>query len=551
MQASRDWPDPGLVRGSRSCNTDALRRNERRGAWGGLSSMTVKRIPRGLPFLLVLLVCVPARGAAVAIRIQADEPGPVISRYIYGHFLEHLGRAVYDGVWVGPDSDIPNRNGLRADVVDALSALEIPVIRWPGGCYADEYHWRTGIGVPARPVTINMSWGGVEESNAFGTHEFFALVEALGADAYIAGNLGTGSAQEMVEWLEYMTSPTNSTLAELRRANGRDEPWQVPFFGVGNESWGCGGQMRPAYYADLYKQVAEFLGASGQRLVRVASGGYDARTDWTETLSQIESNIEGISHHYYTTPSGIWESKGSATGFGEDEWISTLWRALRVESHIEAQEAVLEVNDPEGNIGIYLDEWGTWYDPTPGASALYQQNTLRDALVAALHFHVFHRHAARVHMANIAQTVNVLQAMILTRGDAMLLTPTYHVFEMYKPFQDATFLPLVFDETPMYEHADYSVPAVSATAARGADGRLYASVANLDPAEPAEVTIEVAGAALRNASAEILTANAIDGHNTFQAPNAVVPESFDDFELDGSRLTLRLPAKAIVMIGFD
>src|SRR5690606_27186743 len=393
-----------------------------------------------------------ARAAEVTGTIHVDEPGPRISRYLYGHFLEHLGRAVYDGVWVGPDSPIPNRNGLRADVLDALKALEIPVIRWPGGCYADEYRWRTGIGPrDERPVTINMSWGGVEETNAFGTHEFFALAEAIGAEAYIAGNLGTGSAREMVEWLEYMTSPSRSTLAEERRANGRDEPFRVPFFGVGNESWGCGGQMRPAYYADLYRQTAEFLEVRGERLMKIASGGYDARTDWTEELSRIEQNIDGISHHYYTTPTGVWERKGSATEFGEDQWISTLARALRVEDHIAAQEAVLERNDPEGRIGIYLDEWGTWYDPTSGASALWQQNTLRDALVAALHFHVFHRHAERVRMANIAQTVNVLQAMILTEDDAMILTPTYHVFHMYIPFQDATFLPVSFEEAPVYE----------------------------------------------------------------------------------------------------
>jgi alpha-N-arabinofuranosidase len=515
---------------------------------GGRGTIAV----RACVLLYGFLAGVSAQAAEVTIRMHVDEPGAVISRYIYGHFLEHLGRAVYDGVWVGVDSDIPNENGLRADVLEALRALQIPVIRWPGGCYADEYHWRTGIGARQdRPVTINMSWGGVEESNVFGTHEFFALLEAIGADAYIAGNLGTGSPGEMVDWLEYMTSPANSTLAELRRANGREEPWRVPFFGVGNESWGCGGQMRPAYYADLYRQTAEFLGVRGETLIKVASGGYDARTDWTETLSQIESNIDGISHHYYTTPSGVWARKGNATGFGEDEWISTLWRALRVESHIEAQEAVLEINDPEGDIGIYLDEWGTWYDPTPGASALYQQNTLRDALVAALHFHVFHRHAERVHMANIAQTVNVLQAMILTSGDAMVLTPTYHVFRMHIPFQDATFLPLTFDETPMYEHADYSVPAVSATAARGTDGRLYASVANLDPREAAEVTIRVAGAAPRNAAAQILTADEIDAHNRFESPNAVVPVPFDDFDLDGATLTLRLPVKAIVVIGFD
>ena len=493
-------------------------------------------------------LAVPA--AEVSGTIRADEPGSQISRYLYGHFLEHLGRAVYDGVWVGPDSPIPNQNGLRTDVVEALKALQIPVIRWPGGCYADEYHWRTGIGAPDdRPVTINMSWGGVEETNAFGTHEFFALLEATGADAYIAGNLGTGSAREMVEWLEYMTSPTRSTLAEDRRANGRDEPWRVPFFGVGNESWGCGGQMTPEYYVNLYKQTAEFLEARGQRLLRIASGGYDARTDWTEALSRIEQNIDGISHHYYTTPTGVWTRKGNATGFPEEQWISTLARALRVENHIAAQEAVLAANDPENRIGIYLDEWGTWYDPTPGASALWQQNTLRDAMVAALHFHVFHRHAERLRMANIAQTVNVLQAMILTEGERMVLTPTYHVFEMYIPFQDATYIPVRFaEELPTYSLGDYTVPAVSATAARGADGRFHVSLANLDPAEEAEVTLAIEGAVPGNASAEILTAARMDAHNTFETPEAVRPEPFTEFSVEGGVLRVDLPAKSIVMI---
>jgi len=498
---------------------------------------------------LALFGWISTQAAEVTIRIETEDPGPVISRYLYGHFLEHLGRAVYDGVWVGTDSSIPNQNGLRSDVLGALKALQVPVVRWPGGCYADEYHWKTGVGPrEERPITVNMSWGGVEETNAFGTHEFFEFVEALGADAYIAGNLGTGSAREMVEWLEYMTSPTESTLAESRRANDRTEPWQVPFFGVGNESWGCGGNMRPAYYADLYRQTAEFLQARGQRLRKIASGGYDARTDWTETLSQIDANIDGISHHYYTTPTGIWAAKGSATDFEEDQWISTLWRALRVEDHIAAQEAILEENDPEGDIGLYFDEWGTWYDPTPGASALFQQNTLRDAMVAALHFHVFHRHAERVHMANIAQTVNVLQAMILTDDDAMVLTPTYHLFKMYIPFQDATFLPVSVDELPTYSHADYSVPAVSATAARDPDGNRYVSVANLDPHETAEITLETPDTIVRNPAATILTANEMASHNSFDAPDTVAPRPFDDLSIDGNTLNLTLPAKSIVMI---
>jgi alpha-N-arabinofuranosidase len=499
--------------------------------------------------LLALFVHGSAQAAQVTIRIDASQPGPVISRYVYGQFMEHLGRDIYDGVWVGPDSPIPNRNGLRLDVLEALEDIRVPVIRWPGGCYADEYHWRNGVGAPdARPVTLNMSWGGVEESNAFGTHEFFELVEAIGADAYIAGNLGTGSAREMAEWLEYMTSDSRSTLAELRRANGRDEPWRVPFFGVGNESWGCGGNMRPEYYADLFRQTAEFLKARDGRPRKIASGGHTALTEWTETLSRIRTNIDGISHHYYTTPSGVWAAKGSATEFAEDEWISTLYRALRVEDHIAAQEAILERNDPEGRIGLYFDEWGTWYDATRGASALYQQNTLRDAFVAALHFHVFHRHAARVRMANIAQTVNVLQAMVLTQGDALVLTPTYHVFKMYVPFQDAVSLPVSYDELPDYVLGEYRVPTLSATAARGTDGKLYASVANLHPREAAEIALYVSGASLGSSSAQVLTAEAMNSHNTFASPATVQPQPFDRLRGGADTLTFTLPAKAIVMI---
>ena len=505
-----------------------------------------------LVLVAAALAWAPCFSAEVSLRIRADEPGPEISRYLYGQFMEHLGRDIYGGIWVGPDSAIPNRDGLRTDVLDALTDLQIPVIRWPGGCYADEYHWQNGIGPrDERPVTINLSWGGVEESNAFGTHEFFALTEAIGADAYIAGNLGTGSAQEMVDWLEYLTSPTNSTLAQQRRANGRDAPYRVPFFGVGNESWGCGGQMRPEYYVDLYKQAAEFLRVPGQRLFRIASGGYDARTDWTEALSRIAENIDGISHHYYTTPTGVWAAKGSATEFGEDQWISTLARALRVDDHISAQEAVLARNDPNGRIGIYLDEWGTWYDETPGTSALWQQNTLRDAIVAALHFHVFHRHAERLRMANIAQAINVLQAMILTDDDAIVLTPTYHVFRMYIPFQGATYLPVTAEASPTYSLGDYSVPAVSATAARGQDGRLYASIASLDPDEEVDITLLIEGAAPRNVSAEILTAPAMNAHNTFDAPDTVQPEAFGDIRIDSGSLQLTLPAKSIVMIAMD
>ena len=411
----------------------------------------------------------------VRVTIRADQPGPQISRYIYGQFAEHLGHGIYEGVWVGENSPIPNINGYRNDVVQALRNLHVPLVRWPGGCFADEYHWRDGIGPrEQRPVRINTHWGGVPETNAFGTHEFMAFAEIIGADVYINGNLGSGTPQEMAEWLEYMTTDKPSTLGNLRRQNGREAPWRVHFWGIGNETWGCGGNMRPEFSADLHRQYATFLKAPpGMRPQIVATGGNDAGTRWVDVLSEMINprDMAGISHHFYTTPSGIWERKGPSTGFGEDQWISTLAQTMRMDGFIRNNARILERRDPENRVGLYIDEWGTWYDPEPGREPgfLYQQNTLRDGLVAALNFNIFHAHADRVRMANNAQMVNVLQAMILTDGPRMVLTPTYHAFEMYIPFQDATSLPTEV-RAPRYRLGNYNVPAVSVSAARNPQG---------------------------------------------------------------------------------
>jgi alpha-N-arabinofuranosidase len=349
--------------------------------------------------------------------LRADQPQGTINRNIYGQFAEHLGRLIYGGLWVGEDSPIPNTRGLRNDVVAALKRLNVPVLRWPGGCFADEYHWRDGIGPRSqRPRRPNASWGGVD-TNAFGTHEFLDLCEMLGAEPYINGNLGTGTTQEMMEWIEYMTSDSDSALANLRRQNGRDKPWKVPFFAVGNESWGCGGEMRPEFYADEYRRYATFIkNYSGNHVQKLAVGPHDDYYNWTEVLmSQAARQMQGLSLHYYTLPTGDWGHKGSATEFGEKEWHATLVRALRIEEFIEKHSAIMDKYDPQKKVGLMVDEWGTWYDPEPGKDmgALYQQNSLRDAVVAALNLNIFNRHSDRVQMANIAQMVNVLQAMIL------------------------------------------------------------------------------------------------------------------------------------------
>ena len=507
-----------------------------------------------LALAAMLALCAGATAAGTRLVVRPDAPGPVIHRNIYGQFAEHLGTGVYEGLWVGPQSKVPNVRGWRKDVVQALKALKVPLVRWPGGCFADEYHWRDGIGPRhRRPVKVNSNWGGVPENNAVGTHEFFDLVEQLGAEAYVNGNLGTGSAQEMAEWLEYMTATGHSTLAELRRRHGRDKPFRVHYFAVGNEAWGCGGNMRPEYYADQFRQVATFLKTPpDNRPVLIASGGTGDQTAWTAALSQGVPGVDAISHHAYTLPTGNWEHKGPAVGFSEAQWLATLAHTRQIDAFIASNTAVLDRNDPKKRIGFYFDEWGSWYDPEPGSNPgfLVQRNTLRDALLAALHFHVFHAHAERVKMSNVAQMVNVLQAMIQTGRDTLALTPTYHAFALYTPFQDATSLPATLENNPVYRVGTAEMPALSATAARGKDGRLYVGLVNARANEPAELTLEVGCAAPRAVRGQVLTAAAMDSQNELGKPPQVVPAAFEAQAVDG-RLTLKLPARSIVVVAVD
>ena len=487
----------------------------------------------------------------VSLTVRADQPKGTINRNIYGQFAEHLGRLIYEGLWVGEDSAIPNTRGLRNDVVAALKELHIPVLRWPGGCFADEYHWRDGIGPrDQRPRRPNASWGGVD-TNAFGTHEFMDLCEMLGADAYINGNVGSGSPQEMMEWIEYMTSDSDSTLANLRRRNGRDKPWRVPYFAVGNETWGCGGNMRPEYYADVYRRYATFIkNHSGNHIQKLAVGASDENYNWTEVMmSQAARYMNGLSLHYYTLPTGNWGHKGSATQFDEKEWHSTLVRTLRMEEFIQKHSAIMDKYDPQKRVGLMVDEWGTWYDPGPGKNmgALYQQNTLRDAVVAGINLNIFNNHSDRVQMANIAQMVNVLQAMVLTDKEKMVLTPTYYVFRMYRVHQGATLIPIDLS-APEYKMDQAGVPAVSASASRDKDGKLHLSVVNLDPNRPAEITTKVAGSAVRSVTGEVLTAPAMNAMNTFASPNAIKPSSFSGYKVQDSQVTLTVPPKSVVVL---
>ncbi|CUI04818.1 alpha-N-arabinofuranosidase [Massilia antarctica] len=505
---------------------------------------------------LVTISAWPAFAAnQVSVTIDAGKPGAVINKNVYGQFAEHLGTGIYEGMYVGTGSKIPNTKGWRNDVVGALKQLHVPLVRWPGGCFADEYHWKDGVGPRAkRPVKVNTNWGGVEESNAVGTHEFFDLVDLLGADAYVNGNLGSGSVQEMADWVEYMTSDSKSSLANLRRKNGHEKPFKVAYFAIGNEAWGCGGNMTPEHYTNLYRNYETMLKAPKEsRPLMIASGGNDDDTKWTDVISKnAKAQTTGISFHYYTIPTGKWEGKGAAPGFAEPHWISTLANTLKIESMIKSNVAVLDKNDPEKKLGLYVDEWGTWYDVETGTTPgfLYQQNTLRDAVVAALNFNIFHQHADRVRMTNIAQMVNVLQAMILTEKDKMLLTPTYHAFHMYVPFQDATSLPVTVADDKAYTLGDTTIPGISASAARAKDGKLYLSLVNTNPGQPADVVVNVAGKQLASANGQVLTATAMDAHNTFQNPQAIKPAPFSA-KASGGKLTVTVPAKAVVVVALE
>ena len=509
-----------------------------------------------LPILVLLVVAAASGQTGEPVRaeltIRADQPQATINRNIYGHFAEHLGRLIYDGVWVGEGSPIPNTRGIRNDVVAALKALQVPVLRWPGGCFADEYHWRDGIGPrDQRPKRLNTNWGGVIETNAFGTHEFMDLAEQIGAAPYISANVGTGTPQEMKDWVEYMTSDTDSDLANLRRKNGRARPWTVPYVGVGNETWGCGGNMRPEYYADQFRRFATFVkDQSGNHITRIASGASDDNYTWTDVmLSRAARQMQGYSLHYYTLPTGNWNKKGSATVFGEAEWFATLQRALRMDEFIRKHQEIMDKYDPEKRVGLAVDEWGTWYDPEPGTpgSGLFQQNSLRDALVAAINFDIFHSHADRVRMANIAQMVNVLQAVILTQGAKMVLTPTYHVFEMYKVHQGATSIPVELT-APEYRFGQAAMPSLHATASKDASGRIHLSLVNLDPNRSAQVTMKVAGATPAVVSGRVLTAAAMNAINAFDKPAAVTPAPFTAFQTQGAQVALTLPSKSVVVL---
>ena len=514
----------------------------------------MKRVIFSATIALAFATSATAAGNVKA-TIHADKAGAKINREIYGQFSEHLGSCIYGGLWVGEGSQIPNINGYRKDVFDALKALKIPVMRWPGGCFADDYHWMDGIGPKdQRPSLRNNNWGGTIEDNSFGTHEFLNLCEMLGCEPYISGNVGSGTVKEMAQWVEYMTSDGDTPMARLRRANGRDKAWKVKYFGIGNEAWGCGGNMTPEYYSNEYRKFNTYLRNQGENRL------------WTKVLMEnIGRQMNGISLHYYTC-SGWNGPKGSAINFDNDQYYWALGKCLEIEEVIKKHKAIMDEKDPEGKIGLLVDEWGTWWDEEPGTipGHLYQQNALRDAFVAALSLNVFHKYTDRVKMANIAQVVNVLQSMILTDQEGtghMVLTPTYHVFEMYTPFQEATYLPLDLESEIMAVSKGYykekkeakdegyrPCPMLSASAAKTTDGSLVLAITNVSLDKDQTIDFNIEGYSAKTVSGRILTSKKADDYNDFNHPDVVAPKAYNDAKLKKGVLTVMVPAKSIIVL---
>ncbi len=487
------------------------------------------------------------------IVINSDLGKNTINPNIYGHFAEHLGRCVYDGFYVGEkNTKIPNTNGLRTDIIEALKKLKVGVLRWPGGCFADTYHWKDGIGPKSsRPSMLNVWWGGVTEDNSFGTHDFLNLCEAIGTQPYLAANVGSGTVQELIDWTRYVNFDSGSPMSDLRKQNGREKPWNVKYWGVGNETWGCGGNMKPEYYANLYRQYATFMTnwSNDSKIFRIASGANSSDFNWTEVLMRdIPHNmLEGMALHHYSVID--WNKKGSAIEFSEKEYFTTMEQALKMEELVTKHSTIMDKYDPEKKIALVVDEWGGWYNVEPGTNGafLFQQNTMRDAMIAGTTLNIFHNHCDRVRMANLAQTINVLQAVILTQGEKMILTPTYHVMEMYNVHQGATQLPIDL-KTEKYALDGKQLPAVSASASRDKNGLVHISLVNINPNQPQTITLNLRGMKATSVSGRVLASGKVQDYNTFDSPEKIKPAVFNGATLKGDELKVVLAPASVAVL---
>lgn len=506
-------------------------------------------------FIFIFLVGYIFNGSAQnsKISVHVGDSDIQINKHIYGHFAEHLGRCVYDGFYVGEgNKEIANINGVRLDIIEALKKLKVPNLRWPGGCFADTYHWMDGIGDKSkRPKLVNVWWGGVTEDNSFGTHDFLNMCEQIGTEPYLAANVGSGTVKELADWIQYVNFSGVSPMSTLRQENGREKPWNVKYWGVGNEAWGCGGNMKAEHYANLYRQYATYMMDQTEKgkIFRIASGASSSDYNWTDVLMReipIQL-VDGLALHHYSVID--WGNKGSATEFSELQYFTTMKRALEMEELVTRHSTIMDKYDPNKKVALVVDEWGGWYDVEKGTNPgfLYQQNTMRDAMIAGVTLNIFNNHADRVRMANLAQTVNVLQAVVLTKGNKLILTPTYHVMEMYNVHQDAKLLPINVS-SDLYQLGAEKLPALSASASIDQQGKVHISVVNINPNKTQKVSIELLGAVFKNATGRVLTSAKVTDHNTFDAPDVITPKSFNNFELKKDLITINIPPFSVVVL---
>ncbi len=495
--------------------------------------------------------CSYSQSATVLLHVA--DAKTIINKNIYGHFAEHLGHCIYSGLFVGDSSQvIPNTEGVRNDIIAALKKLKVPVLRWPGGCFADTYHWKDGVGPKKeRPTMINKWWGGVTEDNSFGTHDFLNMCERIGADPYLAGNVGSGTVQELSQWVQYVNGEGISPMSLWRKNNGRDKPWHVKYFGVGNEAWGCGGNMSAEYYCNIYRQYATFMTDwnNSDHIFRVASGANADDYHWTEVMMRDvpKGLLEGVSLHYYSVID--WNAKGPATEFSRQQYFATMKQALRMEELITKHVAIMDKYDPQKKLALVVDEWGGWYDVEPGTnpSFLYQQNTMRDAMLAGITLNIFNNHCDRVRMANLAQLVNVLQSVILSNKEKIILTPTYHVMEMYNVHQNAIMIPVSLSNL-FYTEGNDSLPAISVSASRDREGITHISLVNIDPGKTNLVRIQIQGATLKLGNGRILQSARIQDHNSFDEPDKILPQSFTGAVIKNNELNVSMPPASVVVL---
>ncbi len=507
---------------------------------------------KNILFLFIILGLIFDTSAQITNKATIDATNKnlnTISKFIYSQFSEHLGNCIYDGIWVGENSKIPNQSGVRSDVVEALRKIQVPALRWPGGCFADEYHWKDGIGLKKeRPKMINTNWGGVTEDNSFGTHEFMNLCQQLDCEAFISGNLGSGTVQEMSQWVEYLNSDNESPMTELRKKNGRDNSWGVKFWGVGNETWGCGGHMKPKFYADQAVQFSTFLKNYGSsNLKQIVVGPNATDYDWTDVLMrETGTRFWGMSLHYYT------RLNASATNFKEDEWFKVMQSTLKMNELINKHSAIMDKYDPYKNVGLVVDEWGTWYDVEPNTNPgfLYQQNSLRDALVAGVNLNIFNNHCDRVKMTCIAQVLNVLQSIILTKGEKILFTPTYYVYDLYKVHQDAYLIPSELS-CENYSYEAESVPALNMSSSIDNSGKMHITICNLHATKVEKLSCDIKGYNARSITGKIVTANKLNTYNSFDEPNQITDKVFSDFKLKENQVNISIPPHSVIMLELE